>query len=122
MRITARDMALWASGEIDARDGDTVADGISFDTRTLSPGQAFVAVRGDRDGHDHLDRARAAGAPVLLVERGLAVPGVPCVQVGDTVAALGAIAHHCGLTDDREQDVQATCFKVRQERLEAMDS
>ena len=36
--------------------------------------------------------------------------------------ALRVIAHHCGLTDDKEQDVQATCLKARQERLDAMDS
>src|SRR5690606_35306785 len=42
---------------------------ISTDTRSLAPGQLFVAIRGDTfDGHDYLDAARAAGACAAVVE------------------------------------------------------
>jgi len=42
--------------------------GISIDTRTLKPGDAFFAIRGDTlDGHDFATAAMAAGAGVLVV-------------------------------------------------------
>ncbi len=50
--------------------GDAGADitGISIDSRTLEPGDAFVAIRGDRlDGHDYVAAALEAGASVALV-------------------------------------------------------
>jgi UDP-N-acetylmuramyl pentapeptide synthase len=44
--------------------------GIGIDTRTLEPGQAYVAIAGERfDGHDFLAQARLAGARLALVER-----------------------------------------------------
>ena len=39
----------------------------AFDSRALEPGACFVALRGDRDGHDFVDAAFAAGARVALV-------------------------------------------------------
>ncbi|MEY2966198.1 MAG: putative UDP-N-acetylmuramoyl-tripeptide:D-alanyl-D-alanine ligase, partial [Actinomycetota bacterium] len=69
---------------------------MSFDSRHLLSGQAFVAVRSDSgDGHDHLAAAASAGAPWALVERGLSHPALPCVEVDDTLVALGQIASHC---------------------------
>lgn len=92
MRITARDMAHWGSGVVAEAHENAVAEGISFDSRSLSAGQAFVAVRGGRDGHGYLPDAIAAGASVLLVEHGRGVAGFPCVEVDDTLAALASIA------------------------------
>lgn len=50
--------------------GDIGADitGISIDSRTLEPGDAFVAIKGDRlDGHDYVAAALEAGASLALV-------------------------------------------------------
>lgn len=48
--------------------GDPV--GVSTDTRTLTPGQAYLALRGERfDGHDLIDQAIEAGSPLLVVDR-----------------------------------------------------
>jgi hypothetical protein len=45
--------------------------GISIDTRTLSPGDAFFAIRGGRlDGHDYATAAIKAGAGLLVVSEG----------------------------------------------------
>ena len=69
--------------------------GVSIDSRTLEPGQLFVAIRGKRfDGHDFAGQAVARGAAGLVVERKPAsVPGsVPVWVVPDTLAALGDIA------------------------------
>ena len=42
--------------------------GISIDTRTLKPGDAFFAIKGETlDGHDFATAAMAAGAGVLVV-------------------------------------------------------
>jgi UDP-N-acetylmuramoyl-tripeptide--D-alanyl-D-alanine ligase len=41
--------------------------GISIDSRTLQPGDAFFAIKGDNfDGHDFATAAAAAGASVLV--------------------------------------------------------
>src|SRR6516225_6555235 len=42
--------------------------GISIDTRTIAPGEAFFAIKGDnRDGHDFVAAALAAGAGLAVV-------------------------------------------------------
>lgn len=93
MRIDAASAARIVSGTLVGH--DAVADGIWFDSRVLAPGQAFVAIRAERDGHDHLADARSAGAPFALVERGRSLPGLACVEVDDTLAALAALGSHC---------------------------
>lgn len=66
---------------------------VHTDTRSLRPGDLFVALRGERfDAHDFLPQARAAGAVAALAERGLALAGVPGVEVPDSRAALGELA------------------------------
>ena len=64
------------------------AIGVSIDTRTLKPGDLFVALIGENgDGHDHLATAMAAGAAGALVHRD--VEGVEnLLLVDDTLAAL----------------------------------
>ena len=88
-------MSVWTAGEIAAATGGRLtgagfaAGGVSIDTRTLEPGDLFVALAGARDGHEFLDAAFERGAAGALVAR--AVEGRPCVQVGDTQAALEAL-------------------------------
>lgn len=67
--------------------------GISIDTRSLKPGDAFFAIKGDRvDGHDYATAAAAAGASVLVIdERKLPALGrltVPLFVVDDVLAAM----------------------------------
>ena len=65
---------------------------VHSDTRTLEPGDLFVALRGERfDGHDFLAQAAAAGAVAALAERGLGA-ALPGLEVPDTLAALQALA------------------------------
>ncbi|CAG0909319.1 unnamed protein product, partial [Cyprideis torosa] len=69
--------------------------GVSTDTRTLVPGEIFVALRGDTfDGHDHLAAAMDRGALALVVQRGSEVPlyGGAVFEVDDTLEALGKLA------------------------------
>ncbi|QDU72785.1 UDP-N-acetylmuramoyl-tripeptide--D-alanyl-D-alanine ligase [Mucisphaera calidilacus] len=69
---------------------DLPISGFSFDTRTLQPGNVFIALTTpNADGHDYLDAAFAAGAAAALVARPAPAPG-PTLRVPDTLAAL----HH----------------------------
>jgi UDP-N-acetylmuramoyl-tripeptide--D-alanyl-D-alanine ligase len=74
-------------------DGSTPIVRVHSDTRTLQPGDLFVALKGERfDAHDFLPQARAAGAVAALAERGLAEAGLPGLLVGDTQRALEFLA------------------------------
>jgi len=66
--------------------------GISYDTRTLHPGNLFVALDGYKtDGHRYLRRALELGAAAVICEKGRAIPG-PCVPVEDPRAALALLS------------------------------
>jgi UDP-N-acetylmuramoyl-tripeptide--D-alanyl-D-alanine ligase len=86
--------ALWTSASAQAATGGTLAGatwaatGVSIDTRTLKPGDLFVALKDARDGHDFVRAAFAQGAAAALVSREVAASG-PQVIVSDTLAALG---------------------------------
>lgn len=68
-----------------------LALGFSVDSRSIEPGQVFVATAGERvDGHDFAVSALERGAIAVLSERD--VPRVPCIIVDDCIAALGSIA------------------------------
>ena len=70
--------------------------GISIDTRTITHGELFVALKGDnRDGHDFINAALSAGAGAALVhEWPEEVPGdAPLLVVEDTMKALEALGH-----------------------------
>ena len=70
-------------------DAQTLIIRVHSDTRSLQPGDLFVALRGERfDAHDFLPTARAAGAVAALAERGLHEAGLPGLQVADSGAAL----------------------------------
>jgi UDP-N-acetylmuramoyl-tripeptide--D-alanyl-D-alanine ligase len=70
--------------------------GISIDSRSITPGEAFFAIKGDRvDGHDYASMATANGASLLVVsEARLPAMGrltVPMIVVEDVLAALGRL-------------------------------
>lgn len=81
---------LWTSAEIaratgGAEGGGFTATGVSIDTRTLEPGDLFVALAGVRDGHEFVAQAMAKGAAGALVSQDV---DAPFVKAGDTLAAL----------------------------------
>ena len=95
---------LWKWADLRVAVGAAPADGadvtgISIDTRTLRPGDLFVALPGDpgprfnvghrsaRDGHDFLASAFEAGAAGALIHAPVNAPG-PCIEVVDTLDAL----------------------------------
>ena len=71
---------------------DVAFCGVGTDSRTISPGALFVAVRGPNfDGHDFVEAARRSGAAAALVERAPDV-SMPFVLARDPVHAFGALA------------------------------
>jgi UDP-N-acetylmuramoyl-tripeptide--D-alanyl-D-alanine ligase len=85
-------LATWTGGSW-TKEPDAPVTGFGADSRRLSKGQAFVALKTvNRDGHDFLGGAVAAGASAALVSR--ANPGVdlPQLVVSDPLAAFQAIA------------------------------
>jgi len=66
---------------------------VHTDTRSLQPGDLFVALKGERfDAHDFLPQARAQGAVGAIVHSGLHAAGLSGVEVPDTRLALGELA------------------------------
>ena len=84
MRFMAADVARAVSGELVGSNAHL--SGVSFDSRTISPGQLFVPIIDQRDGHDFIEDAikRGAGAYLTLREP----QGRTAIKVADTVAAL----------------------------------
>ncbi|EYD71223.1 UDP-N-acetylmuramoyl-tripeptide--D-alanyl-D-alanine ligase [Limimaricola hongkongensis] len=73
-------MTLWTAQDAAAATGgratrDWAATGVSIDTRTIRPGDLFVALEAARDGHDFVAQALEKGAAAAMVTR---IPaGVP---------------------------------------------
>jgi UDP-N-acetylmuramoyl-tripeptide--D-alanyl-D-alanine ligase len=80
--------------------GDSVLKDVSIDTRTITRGDAFIAIKGNNfDGHEFLGQALQKGARCLVVKRGgyaaaqkARAEGISLVEVEDTLKALGDIA------------------------------
>src|SRR6185295_7289720 len=70
--------------------------GISIDTRTIKPGEAFFAIKGDaRDGHEFVPAAlqRGAGLAVVAADRRAALPSdAPLLLVADVLDGLRELA------------------------------
>ena len=66
--------------------------GVAQDSRTVIPGDLFVAVQGYvTDGHDHIGEAVARGARAVVVERDVST-SVPTLRVADGRIALAQVA------------------------------
>lgn len=82
-------------GKLIQKGGRDSVSGVSTDTRTIKPGDLFVALKGRNfDGHKFIEEAVKKGACAVIVGAGL-VPSAPTlIRVKDTLRALGDIAHY----------------------------
>jgi UDP-N-acetylmuramoyl-tripeptide--D-alanyl-D-alanine ligase len=87
MQLPAADVAAAVAGRLEGP--DALVEGASIDSRTVRPGQLFVPVVAERDGHDFIAAALAAGAAAYLTSR--PPVGGTAIVVEDTVAALQAL-------------------------------
>ena len=90
MRLSAACAAI--RGELSGADG--WFSGCSYDSRTLQPGELFIALRGEaRDGHDFISAAFEKGAGGAMVEHDADCP-LPVIRVDDTRKRAGLLAGH----------------------------
>ncbi|OHD10179.1 UDP-N-acetylmuramoyl-tripeptide--D-alanyl-D-alanine ligase [Sphingopyxis sp. RIFCSPHIGHO2_12_FULL_65_19] len=85
---------LWSARAIAAATGgaasaDFTVGGVAFDSREVTKGDLFIAMKGElADGHQFIDKAIAAGAAGILCETGI---DHPHVRVADSARALNAL-------------------------------
>lgn len=96
MNLKLAQVADWLNGARLVGDGAVTVQRVHSDTRSLQPGDLFVALRGERfDAVDFLPQARAAGAVAALCDAAaaerLAASGLPGVLVPDARLALGQL-------------------------------
>ena len=73
--------------------GSTPIARVHTDSRSLQPGDLFVALKGERfDANDFVPLARAAGAVAAIAHGGLVQAGLPGIELPDSLLALGALA------------------------------
>ena len=89
-RITLQQAADWCGGYVDPKYADVTFLGANNDTRKLQPGQLFIALKGERDGHDFIPKALENGAAAVLCNH--CDGDYPAIVVEDTRIALGDIA------------------------------
>ncbi len=69
-KIKAEEIVKATGGKLLKGDPQTAVTGISIDTRTLSEGMAFFALKGEKtDGHAFLNDAARAGSAALIIEK-----------------------------------------------------
>lgn len=90
IRISYAQLAEIVNGEHIGAAGEF--DAVTTDSRHLTPGCLFVALKGERfDAHDFAEQAKAGGAGALLVSRRLDC-ALPQIVVHDTRLAFGELA------------------------------
>lgn len=83
----------WLEGSQLFGNPETIVERINTDTRTIQPGDLFVALSGDQfDGNAFVEEAKSKGAVAVIAQHGLKEKGVQGLEVADTKIALGTIA------------------------------
>ncbi len=84
--------ATWVRGRL-VGDGNVQIARVHTDTRTLQPGDLFVALQGERfDANDFIADARDKGAVAAIAHPGRLPAGFPGIEVSDSKLALGVLA------------------------------
>lgn len=93
MKSSLAQLQPWISNAVVTVDAEF--DGVSTDSRGVSSGNLFVALRGERfDAHAFLHEVAAKGVAAVVVERMPEGMPLPALVVPDTRVALGEIARH----------------------------
>jgi len=98
-QVKISEILQWTDADLVGMLGpDVVPQAVVTDSRSVTEGDLFIALRGERfDGHDFVEAAFERGASAALIERswdgaGQALSG-PLLAVDSTLLALGAMAH-----------------------------
>ena len=93
--MSLSEIARAVGGTLSGRDG--LAEGVSIDSRTIKPGELFIAIKGPNfDGHGFASQAISSGASGVMVSgnidrNGETAPGF--IKVFDTLRALKELAY-----------------------------
>ena len=94
--LTLSQIAQFAGASLSSSDGTVVINKVSTDSRTIKPGELFVALRGENfEGHDFIEAGAKAGATGALVDLNWAgnVPNnFALLRATDTLQAYQALA------------------------------
>ena len=114
-------LAAWTGGTWTTQPA-TPLTGFAIDSRLLSPGQVFVALKTDRrDGRNFLNAAQAAGASAALVAAADPLSGLPQLVVPDPLAAFQAIAReHRRNFPGKVVGISGSCGKTSTKNLLAI--
>jgi UDP-N-acetylmuramoyl-tripeptide--D-alanyl-D-alanine ligase len=90
--FTLQEVLDWLPGARFVGDAATPVLRVHTDTRSLQPGDLFVALHGERfDANDMIAQARDAGAVACIAHPGRIPAGMSGIEVDDTKLALGRI-------------------------------
>ncbi|MBZ0220786.1 MAG: UDP-N-acetylmuramoyl-tripeptide--D-alanyl-D-alanine ligase [Candidatus Methylomirabilis sp.] len=97
--LRAKELASVIKGAVIKGSLETLAGGVSTDSRNIRPGEAFFALKGPRfDGHAFLKEIFAKGASIAVVEKDDGLRELPAeaavIKTDDTLKALGSLAAH----------------------------
>ena len=94
--LTVSQIAQFAGVSLSSGDGTVVINNVSTDSRTIKPGELFVALRGENfEGHDFIEAGAKAGATGALVDLNWAgnVPNnFALLRATDTLQAYQTLA------------------------------
>ena len=96
MDVTLAELASWCGGRVEPPEASTTrVRGVSTDSRTIKPGEVFVAIDGlNLDGHRFVRFAGSSGASAAVVEKRPGDSGkLPLMLVNDSLEALGRMAN-----------------------------
>ena len=95
-RITLKEAVTFSGGKLISASLDSAVLNISTDTRSLSAGDLFVAIKGGSfNGHDFVKEALAKGASgVVVSEDGFEGLIANVIKVADTLEALKGLARN----------------------------
>jgi UDP-N-acetylmuramoyl-tripeptide--D-alanyl-D-alanine ligase len=90
------EIARVVDGHLDGANPATAVNRVSTDSRRMTPGALYFAIRGERfDGHAFVRAAVADGACACVVRHDFAAPAtLPLLRVSDVTLALGQLAAH----------------------------
>lgn len=92
MKLQLSEIAQAVQSEVVNQNAKLIVTGVSIDTRTLKPGQLYIAIQGKQfDGHQFIDQALQAGAVAIISAQPLA-NDIPHILVKDTRLALAQLA------------------------------
>jgi UDP-N-acetylmuramoyl-tripeptide--D-alanyl-D-alanine ligase len=93
VKYSAAECAAWVSVDWKNSETNFPIRGICHDTRTLKPGDVYIAIKGaTHDGHTFVTQAAGKGAAGLIVEKEFPNIEIPQMVVPNTMAALWALA------------------------------